>query len=393
MKELLLGQGLGALGLLPFVHTNLLLQLTRHFIGEGIPLAVFAVAVSFSHLVFQTVPSLFLFLPSEAHGMNIVPYQEIARAKKTAVALRIILTTFLLALLLSIALHPLIQQLLPIAYEMLKPHMVWMLPLLILLFFASETSMKSLACGMLVFFLAGALGNVAFTVPGIREPLFPLLTGLFALPAVLMETRTPQSQATETLQLKLKKSLVVGGVLAGAFSVLFPALSVSVLAGILLLFLEKKSGEFIVLASSIASSKLFYEFVAALTIEKGRSLAAVWIVPLASLPNTTPLVPFIALVALTATGFASATVLLAHGKLASVLQRIPRTAFRIILLTGLLCLAYLFEGTTGVMISVSAGAVGALPILLNTRRSHAAGALLVPAAMHFAGISLDGILL
>lgn len=373
----------GIAGALPFVHVNLVLKLFPA-LPQGLELAQFAAALTFSHLAFSLLPTLLLFIPTGAQATAILPFRSFAPGKVIEVAAG----TLLLALLASIALLPLLAPLLPLAFAWAKPQMPWLLPALILLFFASERSLEDAANGAMVFLLSGLLGAVVLDLPNLPDPLFPLLSGLFAVPALLAARQSPQARAAQAGIPKPEWRLVLAGVLAGAFSTLFPALSPGVLAGACLLFFEGRPERFLALSASIASSKAFYDFIAALQVGKARNAVAVQVLPLAKDLPADALMPAVVLASLASCALAVFVVLRFQKPARRVLEKLPEMPFRLCLLGALAALSFSFDGLAGLAVLVAAGTAGALALLLKTRRAHLVGALLVPTMLYFLGVAL-----
>ncbi|MFH1106391.1 MAG: tripartite tricarboxylate transporter permease [Candidatus Micrarchaeota archaeon] len=379
--EFLAGALLGMLGVLPFVHTNLILQVAKPFLAQGAGLVAFASALSFSHLVFETLPALFLFIPTENLSASVLPFQRMALQGRGAEALNRIIAATLLALCVAAAVLPLQAAALPAIKEAVGENLKWALLAVLALYFTSMRKWKERLGSLAVFLLSGALGVTAFAAPWVREPLFPLLTGLFAVPAILLARGSAVKDGGAAGETRLDVRLVLAGVAVGSVSSLLPGLTVAVLLCICLLAVKEDYGAFMSLAPSIAASKTLYDLASPFTVGNARSMAGAII---AGAPGPEAQTLAIASAsALASAALASAVLLATYRKILAKTGG-DYSGFKKWLLAVLALIALGLNGWQGILLMTTAALVGALPLLLGLRRSAAVGALVVPAlAYHF----------
>lgn len=371
---------LGALGVLPFVHTNLILQAAKPFIGSS-ALASFVAAVSFSHLVFETLPALFLFIPTQNLAASVLPFQRMALQGRGAEALNKIVAATLLALAFAVALLPVQAIVLPALKQIAGESSKWGLVLVVFLFFWSISGWRNKLVSLSIFLLAGMLGVVALTGPLVQEPLFPLLTGLFAVPAILLargDAVEKIGDSGETAGANLK--LVLLGVAVGSVSSLLPGMTVAVLLAVCLMMVGEGDGAYLFLAPSVAASKTLYDLTSGLTTGRARSMGGAM---LSGASAGTETLAVIGISALAAAALTSAIVLVVYRKAFSALRETDLDGFRKALLAALALLVFALGGVAGVLLATAAACVGALPMLCAQRRSLAVGALIIPSLSHF----------
>ncbi len=365
---------LGLAGLFPFVHVNLLLQ-TVPASAYGENSAVFAVALSFSHLAFSTLPTLLLY--SVDGGQLAFSLQ--GRPKNPGSTLRLFLTTMLASMALSVAAVPALETALPWAYSRLAPHMAAVISVVIVAFLWTQRRIGRLGASAFVFAFSGLIGWGVFEWGHLHAPLFPLLTGLFAVPTLVLG-ESPVGIASETEDRISWKGLL-GGVLLGAASTLVPALSVGAVLALAFLFLDDQPRDFVSLAYAVAASKTFFDFVAAGSIGKARSAAAALALQSGELTNA----PYeLGIAAVTALALASALGIWLAPYAATAMRRIDSERLRQAVLLVLLVLCGIWEGPAGIAALVAAGAVALTGELMGVKRGLNVGALMVPAWMHFA---------
>ncbi|MFH1200544.1 MAG: tripartite tricarboxylate transporter permease [Candidatus Micrarchaeota archaeon] len=377
IEEFLAGAAAGGLGILPFLHVNAILQVATEWLPGGEGLWVFVAALSLSHLVFSVLPSLILFLPGTDYVASLLPLQRMAQEGKAAVAIKAVAASTLAGLCIAAAALPLVAAALPLAKAALGGGARYLLLGVVVLFFASIRGWKSRAQSVAVFALSGLLGWVSLSQPLLQEPLFPLLTGLFAVPAILLARgESAKLVGNDAQEARFDLRLVLLGAAVGAVSSLLPGMSVSVLLCACLLAVKEDDAAFLSLAPALAASKTLYDLLSPVTVGKARSMGAVLLqdggVGAAG-------APIIAAAALAGAMLATAVLLLSYRKIAPAMAGLDMNRLRRAALAVLLAAIAVQGGVAGVLLAFSAACVGALPILLGLRRSLATGALLVPA--------------
>ena len=413
----------GVSGALPFVHTNNVLAAFASidfgaFGAFSTPIAasVFAVALSFSHLAFETIPALFLALPAQNQSVAALPAQRLVLAGRAEHALFLITRSLFLALLASLCLAPLALFVLPGLYAVAKPLSALALIAIVALAVARERGQekgvgqteragraKRAALAICVFVLSGAVGFTALTLPVCRQPLFPLLAGLFGVPAVLFsfgaklekpktETNAEAGEGENAFSLRAVKPtnwrLVLAGVFVGALSVLFPALSPALLCGAIFFFLESDAEAFLEASSSLVAAKMFFDFAGVFAIGKARSGAAAFALEAFASQRASASLADYALVcaaALAALALGLALLLALRKRFASFFLRVSGNAFSASLLVLVALGSLAFSGWGGLLVLAAAAAAGCVAPLLGLRRSYAMGALFVPSILFSLG--------
>ncbi|TLZ52184.1 MAG: hypothetical protein E6K18_03400 [Methanobacteriota archaeon] len=255
-----------ATGLVPGIHVNnvallvlaaspaILGSLEASVGGEGVLLlAAFLVAASAAHGMSSLLPSVFLGAPDEDTALSVLPGHRLLVQGRGYEAVLLAARGALLATFLAIPMLLPFRLLLgsPVnGYAKLRPVLPLVLLLLVVLLVAMEgrsseepsrrLRKRAWAVGLLL--LAGLLGWIVLR-PGVLEDawvpvpvaggsliLFPLFTGLFGLPTLLMAARTrgrlpPQILGpADPLPDWRRTRAVLSGTLAGAAVSWFPGL-------------------------------------------------------------------------------------------------------------------------------------------------------------------------
>jgi len=385
IEALLAGVIAGLSGLVPFVHPNFILaffQKTFNPIAAG----VFATALVFSRLAFEPIASAFLLYPSQSQSASVLPAHSLLLEGKGLLAFGLMLRAAFFATVFSIVLAPLVALSLPLVFSLAQQVSGFALLALIAVALWSEKSLSRAGRGLLVFLFAGAFGFLVLTLPLLKQPLLPLLAGLFGMPALLQSLASakelPQQKEQKLFEIDLR--LVFLGVLLGAFSSVLPAVSPAVLAAVLFVFMESTPLRFIIAASATATSKTFFDFVAVFAIGKARSGAAAFVSQNAFL-SWQSLALFLAAGVLAFALAALAALFLAKFA-ARFLPKAGRTLAPFLLLLATTTI-FAFEGFAGVFVLAIATCIGLLPLLLEVKRSYSMGSLILPSVAYFFGVS------
>lgn len=428
----ILGSALGlGTGLVPGLHVNnvalallavepAILLALGSLGGEAqavILLAVLLAAASIAHGFAALLPSVFLGAPDEERALTVLPGHRLLAAGRGMEAVLLGARGALLAVFLALPLLLPFRLLLgdPVdAYGKLRPFVPLLLLLLIAVLLATEgrgrraLHRRLLAVGFLA--LSGALGWIVlrpgflesawrpFAMPGSSVVLFPLFTGLFGLPTLLLSWnhrgRLPPQDlgpADPLPDWRHARGLMAGTV-AGATVSWFPGLggaSATVVAQ-LLGGGEPREGdpesdrEFLFAAGAANAATGVFTFATLFTVFRARSGVAsavdaiVGPAPWDPVSNVPPV--FVAiLLALAVSALIAHT---ATKRLARPFARFAtRTRYARLVRAVAIALAvtvFALAGPLGVLVLVAATSIGLGPPLLGVRRVHLMGCLLVP---------------
>jgi TctA family transporter len=266
---------------------------------------------------------------------------------------------------------------------------------------------------LFVFLISGLLG---FTAMNARLPfsdlfhgwgqsiLFPLLAGLFGIPALLLALSArpiPPQDAVEKEEANGGAALqgAVGGFLAGWFP------GITSTSGTVMLTALARRGRsrdrdaeakrFIVMVSSVGTSSAVFSIAALAISGKGRTgamlavkqlLGSEGLQALASFPSLSLALVMLAVLIASVLGFCATT------GIASLFVRKMAGAdlrpFNLAILAFVTVLAFLFTGLPGLLLLAVAVLVGLLPPRIGIGRVHLTGSLLLPLILFFLGLRL-----
>ncbi|MFA4641197.1 tripartite tricarboxylate transporter permease [Pyrococcus kukulkanii] len=221
MFELLLqmikGVAFGTLtGLTPGVHVNSLSRLS-------FPTPTLFV-MGLVHTFLDSIPSALFGVPdSDDTVPSLLPSHRIVLQGRFGELVRLSVTASTIALILAVLVYPIYSLVAPLyRFEVGLTFIVFLSLFLIL-------SQKNKIGALLIFLLSGFLGYCAFNIP-IRDPFYPLFTGLFALPLLIesylnppKEVRVEDSKLSVGILRVLKFSAL--GTFFGSLASLLPTLT------------------------------------------------------------------------------------------------------------------------------------------------------------------------
>jgi len=360
-------------GLLPGLHTNLLAIFIVFFFEDVWFATVFLIALAVSRSIIDAIPTVFLGASEDI--MSLLPGHKLLLDGNGPEAVKFLVAGSLLGLLGAIALIPLFYILFPFLFDIINPILFWLL-LAVILILIFKDGWKAL----LVFTLAGLLGILS--LDSLSDPLFPLLSGLFGASGLLISlldnTEIPIQYDTDMLRLKPKSwfATLTTGVLAGSIVTLFPGLGPSQAAA-LVQVKNTKPIKFLVITGALGTVDVVISLVTYLTLGKTRNGAVVALDQL--LGNLSPSA-FIALIAtaLFAGGIATIITIFTAKGYAELFDYISYKSIAISVIGTLLITSLILSGPLGLLVFITATAIGLIAPLTGVSRSHAMGCLLLP---------------
>jgi putative membrane protein len=393
---LLLGVSFGIItGLIPGVHVNLisllLLSLSGYFLGFTSPLvlSVFIIAMSVTHSFLDSIPATFLGAPDPAMALGVLPGHKLLLEGKGYEAVKLTVIGSLLSLFVVLLIIPLMIPVVPLIYEFIQPFIGYILIFVVGYMIWKEDGFLKKVWALFLFFLTGVLGLVVFNIPNLRQPLFPLLSGLFGVSALVLSlnqnTKIPEQKISETIFVSHgKKAKAVGAaVFSGSLTGLFPGLG-SAQAAIIGMQLVGNIGNyaFMILIGGINTVNFVFSLVTLYTLEKARNGAVVAVLEIVKSINLIELIVLL-LVALI-TGCIAAFLALKISKIFA--KYIVKVNYKVLCycIIGLIALmSFAFGRFLGLFVLMVSTFVGLIAPIVGVKRSNAMGCLLLPVIFYF----------
>lgn len=426
--------GLGT-GLLPGVHVNnvalLVLAAWPGIAGALAPLvapeeavllaAAFLAAASVAHGIVGLLPSVFLGAPDSETALSVLPghrllsrgrgYEAVVLGARGAFFGTLVALPFLLPF--RLLLGPPVG-----AYDRLRRVLPFLLLFLVALMIATEgraagpgRAARKRVGAVVLLLIAGALGWVVLR-PGFLQSawaplagggdsriLFPLFTGLFGFPTLLLSARTrghlpPQDLGMpEPLPTGRATRGLLAGTLAGASVSWFPGLGGSNATVVAQLFAGVEAREddpnadreFLFAAGAAGAATTVFTFAALFVISRARSGVAAAVQALSDggvgwdrVADVPALFAAILLAVVVAAALAYGSTVRLARPFAVLAGRIRYGRVAATVAGALAVAVFVATGPLGLLVLASAAALGLVPALVGIRRVHLMGCLLLP---------------
>ncbi|AGB04376.1 putative membrane protein [Aciduliprofundum sp. MAR08-339] len=407
-----LGIAFGILtGLTPGFHVNnvaiIALSIYAATKIDAFLLANMIVANMITHTFLDFIPSTFLGAPSEDTSLSVLPMHRLLLHGQGYRAVYISTFGSLLATLFAMPLIPLFK--IALIDLNLSNYLTYYTPVILvaiilgILYMESKKGLKYIALASLIFILSGIFGYLALNIPlnnnymPLRltpNTLFPVFTGLFGIPVLILSqhTEVPEQKIEKVHVLKKHYFSSMIGTLTGSLVGFLPGVTSGVAAVLSRLFVKNDDTEdFIFALGSVNTSNYIFNLLALFLILKPRSGAvnAISQMITVNLWNFSTLPPgdfVIILLTVVIASIASFFITLKIGKfvalkIGNIGSRYGLISRAMILTLGVLI--FIFSGTIGLFLAVVATLIGLLPPKLGTMRVHLMGVIILPALLAY----------
>lgn len=388
---ILLGIVLGILlGLLPGIHPNMIILAVPIIISLNLDTANtigFVVSLGVANTFAEFIPSILLSAPDSESGFATLPGQRMLAKGKGIVAVRLAITGGLVSVAICSLLISLLALAIPAIYTASR-NFIW----IILIFFVSmmifsEKTKHKIFWAAICFALSGIIGLLAFQLPIDRAlVLFPIFTGLFALPHLIIQIRgniqIPKQSKIDERSLRLPLKPAALGTAGGLLSGLLPGIGSAEIASVLTI--EKNDHSFLSTMGALAVSNIMMSFLALWLIGNPRSGIAVALDQIISLDaRATGLIIFSIILA---SAIAAPLTLWIANVFLEKLQKINYTFLSQIIMLFLLVAIGVFTGMLGLLLAFTCTGLGLFVNMVGIKRGLLMGILILPTILFFLGV-------
>jgi len=364
MLELLLAVLLGVLagtftGLIPGIHVNTISALVVSLSMSGTAIVVFIISLAITHTFIDVLPSIFLGAPDPSMVLSVLPGHELLREGRGFEAVQLTQLGSLGAVIISTSFFA------GFVFLVKQVNTDWVPQVLLGLIFFLLLQTNWL--GWFVFIIAGVFGWVVFHVPGLEQPLLPMLSGLFGISTLLLAKPGVIPEQKNTFFKTSLKPLFPAQI-AGFLTAFMPGLGSAAAATLITPFVKVGREGFLVLVGSIGTVNFVLSLVTFYVLDRARNGAVVAVQQIAN-------------VSLELTLLALATIVLAGGlasltltKLTPLFARVAGSLDYVLLsrtvIVFLTIIIFLLSGFVGLIVAVVASALGVLAQLVGVPRSY-----------------------
>ncbi|MBN1275465.1 tripartite tricarboxylate transporter permease [Candidatus Woesearchaeota archaeon] len=379
-------------GLTPGIHVNLISATLVSVspiiipIAGVLPACCFIIAMATTHSFLDALPSVFLGAPEAATALGVLPGHRYLLKGQGLMAVKLTIIGSLGSLILSGLLFPFLLPLVAWGYPYLQSVIGYLLAAIALFMILRDR--KMLWAGF-IFLLSGLLGYLVLNLPGLENPLFPLLSGLFGVATLLISlnesSSLPPQQDLPYTDVDGKRTLQAfgSGTFSGFITAVLPGIGAAT-AAVLSMQITRKLGDhgFMVLMGGIGTANFVLSLVTLQALGKARNGALVAVKTLFEGVQLSHILVFLC-TAMVAGGVAAVLALRLGRSFAKLMSRLPYKTVLLCVIGLIILLTPVLSGVVGVLILVTSTAVGLLPAIKKVSRTQAMGCLLVPVMVYF----------
>ena len=239
------------------------------------------------------------------------------------------------------------------------------------------------------FIISGIFGIVVFNLHEIKEPLLPMLSGMFGISTLALsmskKAELPKQRTTDMAKLeRVELAKAAGsGLFSGSIVSIFPGLGPAQAAVIGTNIVGKISSfGFLVLAGGINTVSMVMSTVTLLTIEKARNGSIIVIQKMFGTINNEIFILLMA-ASLAAGGIAVFLTLYVSRMFSSAINRINYNMLSLIIIIFISALSIYFGGFIAFIVLLISTMIGFIPAITNVNRSNLMGCLLLPVIIYY----------
>jgi len=226
-------------------------------------------------------------------------------------------------------------------------------------------------------------------MPNLKQPLFPLLSGLFGISMIIVSisknVEIPKQRISETIHLSKsdQAKALAAGTFSGSFVSFFPGLGpaqAAILGNQIVGSLNTYA--FLILIGSINTVNMASSLASLYTIDKARNGAVLAIRELIPRIDLNILTIFLA-AALLAGGIATFLALFLAKLFAKVIEKVNYSLIGFSVIILIVATTVYLSSWMGLIILTVSTAIGIIPNIVDVKRSHAMGCLMLPVILFF----------
>ena len=377
-------------GITPGLHVNLVSTVmvssadALASMFSSMDIAIFLVAMATVHTVLDVIPSIFLGAPIEAFAVSVLPGQRLMLAGAGYEAVRLATAGAVVSAIISVIVSPLLFLVMPYLDVVLSPRMSLIIIAVTILLVLREKGWAKRIKASIAVILAGLLGYLVLIKSSMNDPLLPMLSGLFGASTLILSlgdsTSIPPQYVTENVSIPVRRQcvLVACAVFSGWIVAFLPgvgAAQAAILSTLLLPSLQPV--EYLFLVGGIGTVNFMMSIITTATIGKARNGAVAAVIELI------PRIDIQTAACLSASALAAAGLgaflALGIGRMASRLMSvIPYKVSCMAVIIFVTALISFRSGPVGVLVFITAAALGILASSSGVARLHLMACLMVP---------------
>ncbi len=394
---MILGIALGIFaGLFPGMHPNTIALFAPFFysiFNDDLTFLAFLVSLGVADAIVNFVPACLIGVPEESSSLSVLPGHRLLIEGKGEEAIQLAILGCLGSIWFSLLLLPLLYFIFPVLYRGIRSF-VHLLLIIAVTYLISKEKLKGRA--ILAFFLAGILGVALDKLPlDPRFALFPVFTGLFGLPVLLLALKE-RSTFPEQKESRLILSSVIftraslagtlGGILVGLLPGIGPAQAIVISSAILGSSEFRNERSFLISQGAVALSNFLFSILAIVLIGNPRSGIAIVIDRYMRLDLLH--LAYVCFLSSLVAGIVGLLSLKLSKFFIKLMKKVNYRMLNAIVAFILVVMVLRFTGSLGLFVLLVATSIGIYANLAQISRSHLMGVLILPTILFFSGVDL-----
>lgn len=377
-------------GTIPGIHVNLVAALITSFSTpllnyfDALTLIVFIIALSVTHTFLDYLPSIFLGAPDPDTALGVLPGHRYLLKGEGMEAVKLTMIGSFGALLISVLFFPFFVWTIKIFYPFLENYIGYILILIVVFMTVKE---KNKFWAIVIFLMSGILGLIVLN-SNIKNPLFPMLGGLFGVSTLIISLKDDNKIPTQKINLKIKldklktiKALVVGQ-FSGFVTAVLPGVGASTAAVMGSQLIKKiKNSEFMILLGSVNTVNFVLSIATLYVLNKARNGSIVAVSSLVDKFSANEITVLLCTAVIS--GCISVFLVIKIGKtFCGLINKVDYKKLAVFVLILISILSFVLSGFIGFHVLITGAAIGIIPVVKKVKRTHAMGCLLMPTIIY-----------
>ena len=373
-------------GITPGIHINTVTALLVANLGvfsniQATSLIMFVVSLAITHTILDFIPSILTGATDAESFLSVLPGHEMLKQGKGKEAILMVLIGVITSIPLIILITPLFTKFIPPIYEKIIP----LIPFL-LIFISSYTILREdkIWTALIVFLSTGILGFTALNSP-VKDPLLPLLGGLFGGSSILISiSQKIKIPKQDPLKIKgiisIKKDYfksIIGSLISSPLCSFLPAIGSGHAATISSEIVPQTRKGFLIMFGTINILVMSLSFATLYALNKTRPGAAAAIKNIIEEISTKDLWNIIFVIIITII-IASILSIIVTNTFLKLMEKLNYRIVSICMLAILSLAVIILSNWLGFLVFITSTAWGIFAILSNVRRINMMGVLLLP---------------
>lgn len=381
-------------GLIPGLHTNTIaLILMSLLLSDSVPVGSsvvlgFLVCMLLVHSFIDYIPSIFFAAPSSDTVLSALPGHKLLLKGEGYDALRSTVIGGFLSFIVALPFLPIFAWIITHLLDYISMFVAPVLLLVTTWLIISEGDLKRVFWSSYVFIISGVIGIVSLNSSFIKDPLFPLFSGLFGISILLMSLKdqmiVPEQKIRSVCSVFSLGNIFLSiiSIFASCLMVLFPSLGPTQSATIAQSILRKSSKKkFLSVMGGINTLDALFTIVMLYMIGSARSGVLVTIQQSFEIGFGEFLIMFFS--AFIGVGMGVTITLFIGKRIGKIISHVNYSLVSILILVFVSVMVWKVSGRIGLFVMSIATVIGIISQISGIKKVHGMGVLTIPTILNY----------